>query len=653
MASELDPSRSPATPSGVSYNVELGRWEHLEGDGPFAVFHPNGQPAFAGTAVEGELEGEVIAYRSDGPTDFKLRACCVPAGAWELRTKYRAGRVLRQVFYDREGRPLASDGSPWPERPAGIGEEVDYDEDTRLWLHREERPDGSYLHRYFTQAGLAWQEIEYRNGYKDRERGFDARGQLCEEKVFDAEGRFHGASRRWFARAELNPYLDDRVREEHGQFEQGRPVGTFTWKGAENVPVACRELGHLLDEQALRTSIALSTEVESWPAERIWALVQDLRREGRLREALCAAARAAARERSAAALKELLESCTLQHKPELAEQRGQQLLEARDVTALGTLDELLLGTDPAAAYRTLAAILPGSRRVALEFVEASLLLAPEQRSIHVTRALLRLETGDTRGALEDAELLSSDSSLVAEHLRTSVRLYFSEFPFSPLGEPLDPALPETPEVEPAQPLARIQHQVRVYATRLARMRRAVLDFLGACEAPPWCPPDLTYLLSDGPVELRHTTVTVTDETDQGPEIVEVIVDETLELAGVGLTTLMRVARAEWAALCWLCWSVGMDHVGVPESVAAPLDFPSAVNRAIERAFRAKDQLQSGGLVSRSRGVPSFTWEGIPVDELDSTFAALAANEYLEIRSMFVWILFEANVSPFQSDIRTI
>jgi hypothetical protein len=144
---------------------------------------------------------------------------------------------------------------------------------------------------------------------------------------------------------------------------------------------------------------------------------------------------------------------------------------------------------------------------------------------------------------------------------------------------------------------------------------------------------------------------LTEETENGVETVELTVDEALDPGALPISLLMRMARAEWAALCWLCWSAGLDQVALPERIAHQPDFTAAVNMSLTRWFRARDQLQTGGLVSRARGVPGFLWEGHDIGELDPTLAGIAADEYFEMRCLFVWLMFRENVSPFQSDIR--
>src|SRR6478672_9312804 len=69
-------------------------------EGPFVVYHRNGDIAREGTYVSGRLDGVVTAYASDRPGAERIRACCVPPGAARLCERYRAGEFLVEVFYD-------------------------------------------------------------------------------------------------------------------------------------------------------------------------------------------------------------------------------------------------------------------------------------------------------------------------------------------------------------------------------------------------------------------------------------------------------------------------------------------------------------------------------------------------------------------------
>lgn len=676
--------RPPSIPPSARYNPEQGTFDLVETDadgrpsgecrvyrasdgsllsisryadgvqeGPFTVFHPNGQPARRGIYRGGQLDGEVVAYGSDAPTELRLQRCCVPPGAWELRTQYRQGYPVRQVFHDRAGYPISADGSRWPDRPAGVPAGADYDQGSQRWLVSEEdEASATRILRYVTRDGKPSQEIELRAGERHRELRYDALGRPSEERHVDPQGRFHGPSVRWFPDQGASPYLDPRVREERGQYWHGHPVGAFTGLDADGAPVVRRELGEALDEAGLGASPALAEDLAAWDAERAWALAHELLQGGRAREACCAAARAAVLGGERERLAGFLRDATLQPRPDVAERRGRALLEASGVTALRALDELLLGAEPSAAYRTLAAVLPGSRRVALSLVEAALLLEPGRLSACITRALLRIEIGDTRGALEDADRIAPEAPAVAEHLRTSVRLLFPEFAFWPARQAIDPVPGDASvTVEVGQPIEAVRQKIQLYATRLLRLREAVQRGLQGAEPCPWLPPDLSHLLPDGPLELARTQATLTEETENGLETVELTVDETLDPGAAPVSLLMRRARAEWAALCWLCWSVGLDSVALPERIAHRPDFTAAVNMALTRCYRARDQVQTGGLVSRAHGAPGFVWEGHAIDALDPTHAAIAADETFEARCVFVWLMFPENISPFQSDIR--
>jgi hypothetical protein len=115
--------------------------------------------------------------------------------------------------------------------------------------------------------------------------------------------------------------------------------------------------------------------------------------------------------------------------------------------------------------------------------------------------------------------------------------------------------------------------------------------------------------------------------------------------------LQRLARGDWAALCWLCWSCGLDRVALPDALEPPLDFGPAAGMSIERTWRCRDKLTSGGLVAMTRGVPGFEWEAMAIDEMPRVLAEVMTEEYLEVRAMFLWLCDETARSPWQSDLR--
>jgi len=239
----------------------------------------------------------------------------------------------------------------------------------------------------------------------------------------------------------------------------------------------------------------------------------------------------------------------------------------------------------------------------------------------------------------------------AEFLRDYVRVLFPDFAFWPAREPPATTIGDLPEA-PAQPLAAVRRVVQLYATRLDRLRDAAAARVpGTGIVAPI--PDVRALLPDGPIELHRFDAEITDQDDEGGGTVAtpVKVDETLDLGAWPLSGLMRLARVEWTALGWLCWSAGLDRIALPAALAPPRTFPAAAGMVLARAARARDVLVTGGLRSLTAGVPGFLWEGLDIDRVPRIFAEMAADEYREARAVFLWLLFEENLSPFQSDLR--
>jgi hypothetical protein len=235
-------------------------------------------------------------------------------------------------------------------------------------------------------------------------------------------------------------------------------------------------------------------------------------------------------------------------------------------------------------------------------------------------------------------------------VREECRVAFPAFLFEPLEHAVEEQDDGMAEIPLDQPLDAVRRTVMLYATRLSMIRAEIRRRVGG--EPDWLPPDPSALLPDGPVELRRFTATIRDEDEQGAEEVsEVEVDETLSLDERSTRQLLNIARAEHAALTWLCWASGLMEVALPDEVNPPPLFGTAANRATLRCFWAHDRVRTGGLVAATRKVPRFDWEGIGIDQLPAHLAAVAAAEYLEVRAMFLWLLFAVNVSPFQADLR--
>jgi hypothetical protein len=262
--------------------------------------------------------------------------------------------------------------------------------------------------------------------------------------------------------------------------------------------------------------------------------------------------------------------------------------------------------------------------------------------------------------------VAGESAEAADTLRSYGDIVFRGFDDWPGGNPpaSDPGLAGV-VLEIGHGLDDIRHAIGVYATRIERVRAAVRARVGAAEASPgvepaWSPPDLSSLLPDGPVTLRCETIEcepdpegpppqMTEAGEPVPETIEI--DEEIVADGAGVPALLATAHADWAALSWLCWAVGLARVGLPDAVHAPAELASAMQMIVHRTWRLKDRLATGSLLSRSRGVPGFEWQGIDIDALPRRLAETAAAEYVTVRSMFLWLVSPDALSPFQDDLR--
>ncbi len=582
----------------------------------------------------------------------------MPPGAVRLDLLYEQGDIVQEIFYDADARPILEDGRPWPPRPTGVPDDAEYDEKVPQWARRR-----TELHRFWTAAGVLTSEIAFSQGVRRAVRTFDAAGRLEEAWELSPEGARHGAFVRCFRTGQIGmegPYADPRIREERGTFERGQVVGTWSFLDAAGVELRTADRGVPFAEGgeaaspafaagAGRTAEGAAQETAQETANDWWALSRALRSQGRVREALCAAARAAAREGRRAELERALAADVVPLAPALAAQRGDALEHSVEVKVWSILDALVCGADAASAFRALAAVLPGVSAAAEDFVEASLLLAPERKTIHLTRALVRLQRGDEAGARADLVIVAAESPDAATLLVGQLETVLRPFENWPAREQLlaDPSLAAL-GAGIVRELEEVRAAVGVYATRIERVRAAVQALIGTGATPVWLPPDLSALLPAGSVALRREKVSV--DLGEG-ETAEAEIIEEIATDGLGVPALLSEAQADWGALSWLCWSVGLDRVALPEALAEPPLFAVAMKTIVTRCWRAQDRLKTGGLLARANGVPGFAWQGIDIDALPQHLAQAAAEEYLRARSVFLWLADPDAVSPFQVDLR--
>jgi len=670
------PSDRHGPPAGAVHDAELDAWEvstrnaqgEREGEstlyrddgsvlvrcryaagkrnGVFTSYHPSGEVASEGSYANGLLDGTFVRQASSAPGSEPLRNCCVPRGARTLRASYRAGSLVHEVFYDAEGRALRSDGELVPERAPGVPLDALFDERDERWVLRLESGNDVELQRYFDLGGRLVEEADVVLHRVVALRSFGADEKLACARGFDRAGRLHGACQ--LVHGDDAPYSDASVCEERGSFTHGQSTGLFRYFDAAGRELVSKDRGEPLSDELLRD---LSTEERlGEPAEALFRRADELFHAHHVREALFVAACAGAKLGSVEKLNQLLERSTVPLKPEIARARLAPLDGNAELTAQGAFDALLAGADPAGVLRLLSVLVPSASPAPRLLVDAAVLLAPERERLRVTRALIRLEQGDVEGALADVSTLGSEYTEAVEHVRELVRILFAKPEFTPPREP-PPAPPaELAEVGVEQSIEALRRGVALYATRLGVIRREIRRRLGDA-TPEWLPPDLSHLLDNEPLELRRHAATITDDDEDGTEKSEVEIDETLAVSTLSVKTLMIVARAEFDALCWLCWSAGLDRIALPTTLTPRADFAAAVNDSMHRCFRAHDQLNTAGLLSKSRSIPGFVWDELAVERLSHPLAEIAVHQYRERRAMFFWLMFSQNLSPFQSDLR--
>jgi hypothetical protein len=647
------PERPPSVPLDAVFNAEASLWEaggrNAEGapHGAFSTFRADGELLTRGSYVDGKPDGTLSRFTSGAPGSLPLRACCVPPGARELRARYQAGRFLDEHFCDERGRPLSLDGTPWPDRDERVPEDASYDPGSSRFVARREGPEGLVTLSYFKLEGWLEEELDSQGGYVTACRRFGLSGALLEETGLDQQNHRHGAYR-VRSGPSASPLVDTRVREVAGQYEHGEEVGTWELRDETGAVLGRVAFGRELADDA-RSLVAGTEPAGDVTAEALWQLA-DERGDRAPREAFALAARAFAKGGDSTRFEAFLARRTIRLRPEVASERARLAAGAERLSASSLLGAALGGASPALILRHLALALRGHAPAALDYFDASLRLDPEQDQATLARGLLCIEQGEPEGALAAAAVVAGQSEAAGALLRDFCRISYGGFVFRPALDGVATPEEELVELQPAQTLAAIRRTIGLYATRVGLARAELRRRAGSEQA--WLPPDTSELLPDGAVELRHFTARIEDEGDEGPEISEVEIDERVTLEQ-STRELMLTARSDWAALGWLCWSVGLDHVALPETVDPRPNLSAAIHQAILRCWRAHDRVRTRGLIAMARKAPSFVWEGMAIDDVPAHLAELVAAEYLGVRAQFMWQLFEQNPSPFQADLRRV
>jgi antitoxin component YwqK of YwqJK toxin-antitoxin module len=617
-------------------------------EGLYRRFHPNGELARECTYKDGKLDGKLEAFTSRDPTNEALRGCCVPPGAARLEGLYRDGAHVFERFFDADGRRILQDGSPYPEKPNHLPDEARLDEWSKRWYTGGFSSDDTQaMLRFWSTAGALAEERQTVSGKLHGVlRYYAPSGDIEEESHYEKDVRT-GSYRRLVK--DRGIYADGRIREERGAYLGELARGRWEFLDDDGQVIFTAELGE--PDVDVGRSPAFETRAlsrESW-RERAGELV----RTHRLGEALVALARGAG-PGDADWLRRAMDAW----RPRMTDQEANRFAAEAIEKADGKIDRLVnalaRGAEPAAMLRSIAASCPRATRASLDLVNAAVLLAPEWDQCRVTRALVRLSIGDPTGASEDADQLGDSYAEQRQFLRDYARLLFPRFDFWPARVEFDSLVADLPE-EPCQPLSKIRRAIQKSATRIAQMHGAIVEQLGG--ELRWAMPNVSSLLPNGPVPLEKRTFNVVlEDEDQVPEdategVEQVSLDETLDLTGRDVASIMRAVRSEYNVLTWLCWSAGLDKVALPDRLAPPPNFNQAVGMAIERQWRAWDKLTTGGIMALSKGVRAFEWEGLDIDFISPALVELVAQEYTDLRAVFFFLCDDRQESPWQDNLR--
>lgn len=588
--------------------------------GPFKRFHENGEVSQDGEFAGGQLHGTRRWFACDEPTTERMHEGGVSETVRKSEMDYVRGRVVGVRHFDVEGRRVTPSGEPYPDKPASVEDGAEYRPDQGVWT-----------------KGEADQETAEREG---RWRIWSREGELREDSHWAGGAREGDAT---FHVSGDSPFLDPRIVVQHGRFTAGQPSGTWKLLDAKGTVLRTVDYG---DPSALDAAPRLEAFANEGRSADAWrALAQARFDAGAVAEGLCLMARAAAAAKSPAPLLEALASRARPMRAEAAEALAE---EAGDELP-GLAIALVRGAAPAAVLRKLAVVLDQKllSRAALDYVNAALLVSPGSTEFLFTRALVLMSLGLDAQASRDASDLASAQPEQAEFLLDYLRFLFPRFDFWPAKEKPETYYTGLPE-QPARSLDEVRAVAQKYATRLSLIRGALLQVM--TPEAPWLPPDLSALLPDGPVDLESGSYERPSEDDPD-EAESVDFDETLEVEGADIPTLVRLARADWSALGWLCWSAGLDDVSLPEALVPPKDFDQAAGMSAQRLWRARDQRLFGGRNARAQDIPSFEWEGADLGGLHPNLASIAEQQYAEMKALFLWLSDAAVKTPWQDGLR--
>ncbi|MFT3714102.1 MAG: thiol reductase thioredoxin [Archangium sp.] len=574
--------------------------------GPFKRFHENGEVSQEGEFEKGQLHGTRKWFSTDSETTENTRPQGVSEKVWRSEMDYVHGRVVGIRHFNREGeRVLPRDGEPYPLKPDNVDEGAEYVEPKDEW--HKGNADGE------TQKKVGRWRIWTVDGKLKRDVHF-------KDDELDGAAEFHVLDE--------SPFRDAAIAFERGQCTGGQRSGKWELCDAKGAVRATFEYGDTTQLEASQLP-EYSNESKDWRTH-----AQIAEREGRFVQALLAFARAS----DIVGFTTLLARISRPVKEDVALTLAMEV--DRPTNWLGF--ELIDGAHAAVLLNKIGIALDQGfqSRAALDFTNFAILLDPDRSEFLFTRALILMSLGLRAQAEKDANELAAESPDRAEFLLGYLSALFPAWAFTPASEEVSTTFEDVPEA-PARSLEDVQQLSRKYATRLMQVRTKMLEKI--TEANPALPPDVSALIPDGPVELEQGGFELEEEN--------VEFDEVLDIDAADLPTLLRLARADWTALTWLCWVAGAKEVGPLEAFNPPAEFGKAAGMAQQRLWRSRDQRAFKGRNAQQHGVPSFNWEGLDISELPPPVAGIAEQQYAEMQALFLWLSDDAVKSPWQDNLR--
>ncbi|PZR04605.1 MAG: thiol reductase thioredoxin [Archangium gephyra] len=582
--------------------------------GPFKRFHENGEISQDGEFDEnGQLHGTRRWFSIDEPTTENTRPSGVHESIYKSEMDYVHGKVVAIRHFNRDGeRVLPRDGAPYPQRPEGVDEGAEYVEPKDEWSFgsadgETQQKQGPW--KRWTRDGVLKESVTYVDDVLDGP---------AEQHAIDMGGYF----------------ADARVVMERGSFREDQRVGAWELCDADGEVVAQVDYGDVSQLESGPLA-AYSNDSSVDYAE----LAEQLEKERRYVEALVTWARVAGITRDPSRFEALLARVA---RP-LSEEAAAQHADNSDRPNNWIAYDLIEGATPAVMVNKIAIALDQAfqSRAALDFTNAAMLLDPSNGAFLFTRALILMSLGLGEQARLDTEALEAHDAGQAQFIRTYRNAIFFTYDFEAGREPPETTFEDVPQA-PTRSLEDVQQLVQKYATRLQRVREELLKKL--TPANPAVPPDLSQLLPEGPAELEADEF----ERDDGETVTY---DENPEVKGVDVPSLLRLARGDWKALCWLCWACGLNELTIPDAVNPPETFGKAAGMAQQRLWRARDQRVFKGRNAKQHGVPSFTWEGEDISTMAQPNANIAEQEFAEMQALFLWLCDDAVKTPWQDNLR--